>query len=67
MFSETDRERKTLYDLSYMWNLNNKANKREKKKTHRYREWVVAKVKWNRGVRVKQLKRIKRYKFPDIK
>ena len=43
MFSETDRERKTLYDLSYMWNLNNKANKREEKKTHRYREWVVAK------------------------
>ena len=30
MFSETDKERETLYDLTYMWNLKNKINTKEK-------------------------------------
>ena len=34
-----DRERKMLYDFTYMWNLKNKINEQAKQKqTHSYRE-----------------------------
>ena len=35
------RQRKILYDITYMWNLKNKLNEEAKQKeTHRYREQV---------------------------
>ena len=63
MLSEIYRERQTLYDFTYMWNL--KDNKRtKKKKQHKTSEnkWAMARGESIRGW-VKKLKGIKRYKL----
>ena len=42
-FFNSDRERQILYDLTYMWNLKNKANENKETETaHKYIELVAA-------------------------
>ena len=37
-YSKSDRERQILYDITYMWNLKNKANEIFIKQTQRHRK-----------------------------
>ena len=73
MLSEmSDRERQILYDLTYMWNLENKQTNKKKrtkifKKHEIHRKEIVFVVtrgrSWSRG---NWRKVIKKYKFPVI-
>jgi len=40
------RERKILYDLSYMWNLRKTEEEEKKKRAYRFREETVGCQKW---------------------
>lgn len=63
--NKSGRERKILYDLTHMWNLESKTKQKQDSETRSVGQWLPERKRV--GASTKRVKRMKKYQLPVVK